>query len=550
MTPSTYQLPSTPKQLLPLSLARMVWNKRLMIVCLTVVLSAAFAWIIKGLPNVYRADAVIIVDSQKIPEKFVSSTVQATLTDSMSAISQQVLNSRRMQEIIYEFNLYPQQRQSKTMDEVVALFRKELSITLERGLGQPGRPGAFRIAFEGNDAAMVTGVVNRVAGMFVQENRKTREQRAEGTSEFIEAQMREARKSLDEQESKLSQFKLRWAGELPQQEHALLSQLSRLEVELEGNRESIQRAQQSMIMLESTLRFAESSLASAMRAAEPPARPVTNPDSEVNRAATPPAAPLQSEVLKNRLATLLRRYNLDHPEVRRLKLEIEEAEKEEQQIAARTPAPKPKPNEPPALRQPADLASRNPMLLAEINRERERIATTNTQIELLKNEIKNKNAERDRIIAEISQYQQRVEKLPIREQQMASLTRDYEITKGNYRSLLDKKLSAEMATDMERQEQSERFTIADPARLPEGPIKPKRAMMYVGAAVGSLVLSMFVALLLELRRNVFLGEWELPSNVKLLGRISYIDPKEAEGGIHAALCLGALLLTQFSGWTL
>src|SRR5437660_9710096 len=113
----------------------------------------------------------------------------------------------------------------------------------------------------------------------------------------------------------------------------------------------------------------------------------------------------------------------------------------------------------PAARQAAD----------DYNRERERVFSTKTQLEQVNSEIASRNAEHQRILKSMSGYQSRVEKLPIREQQMAALTRDYETSKANYRSLLDKKISAGMASEMERSNQSERFTVADPARVPQMP---------------------------------------------------------------------------------
>ena len=80
-----------------------------------------------------------------------------------------------------------------------------------------------------------------------------------------------------------------------------------------------------------------------------------------------------------------------------------------------------------------DTLVMTPQAAAELNRERERVASSRIQLQVLSNEINSRNAERQRIITQIADYQVRVEKLPIREQQMAALTRDYETSKVNYR---------------------------------------------------------------------------------------------------------------------
>ena len=78
--------------------------------------------------------------------------------------------------------------------------------------------------------------------------------------------------------------------------------------------------------------------------------------------------------------------------------------------------------------------------------------------------------------------------LPVREQQLTALSRDYEIAKANYKSLLDKRIAADMATDLERRQQGERFTMIDPAQPPAKPFSPDRVpWAALGCALGLLI---------------------------------------------------------------
>jgi hypothetical protein len=159
----------------------------------------------------------------------------------------------------------------------------------------------------------------------------------------------------------------------------------------------------------------------------------------------------------------------------------------------------------------------------EVLRIRDQISGLKAQLTVANKELEDRRNEQQRILREINTYQNRVEILPVREQEMAQITRDYEISKTNYKTLLDKKLAAEMALDMERRQKSERFTVLDPARIPEKPVKPKRPMLYGIGIAGSLVFAVVFGLCLELRRNVFLGEWELPDGTPVLARLPYIE---------------------------
>jgi uncharacterized protein involved in exopolysaccharide biosynthesis len=521
--------PAVPVQFHPLSLTRMVWKHKLLVALVTVVATLAAAAVIYRLPAVYRAEAVVLVDSQKIPEKFVASTVQVGLQDSLNAISQQVLSSGQLQNIIDSMGLYQSERGKKTPEEILDRMRNgDLSVTLERGLSG-ARSGAFRIAYEGSDPKVVAEVVTRITDLFIRANFQNREQRAVGTSEFIDLQLKQAKQTLDRQESSLSQYKTRFNGELPQQEGALQGALNRLQAEFQANEDAINRAQQNKILLQNSLQMAEASLTSTARAlAAPKPRPVTRVQAPVVAAV---AAPRSSDLIRVKLAAAEGRYTDGHPEIKRLKAELNRALSEEAQSDAAEKNRRPAPADParlaaitpPEIPEGVDLGAALPTQ-ADLVRDRERVTTTRTQIELLDREIANRNAERQRIQHDIAGYQGRVDSLPLREQQMLGLTRDYETSKANYRSLLDKKMSAEMAEDMERGNQSERFTVADPAHVPSTPVKPRRLTYTAAAALLALALSLGLAMFIELRRGVVLGEWELPSGYPVLGRIGCITP--------------------------
>jgi protein tyrosine kinase modulator len=544
-------MPRPALKLHPLSYVRMLWKHKALALVTWLVLSGIALVGVKFVPDVYRSESLIIVDSQKIPERFVSSTVQVTLQDHLATLSQQILSSTQLEKIIEKFDLYPKLRKTRSPEQVISLLRDEIQITPEKGWGDERgaskTTGAFRVAYEGPNPTVVAGVVSEISGLFIAENLRTREQRAEGTSEFIESQLDEARKSLEKQEANLSRFKKERMGELPEQEAALIGTLNRLHSELQGTQDAINRAEQNKMMLENTLRLAETAEDAVKRTLQQP--PAPRPAVGVVRSDLTPAtssapAPVRaSQVLKERLEALRLRYQDEHPEIKRLKLELEAALKQEAKEAAAAAA---LPKAPPTVSTskesipvPVVAQGGDPVvsaqMLAEWNRERERVATTRTQLAVAAKELGSRVAERERILRSITEYQGKLERLPMREQELAGVTRDYENSKQNYKSLLDKKTSAEMATEMERRQQSERFTLVDPARIPSKPIKPKRLVLNLGAVGGALALSLVLVLGIEFRKNCFLGEWELPATIPVLGRVPTIviemgTPVSSRGG--------------------
>ena len=511
-----------------LSILRTIWKRKIRITVAWILFAICAAAVVRSLPAVYLAETVVLIDSQKIPEKFVSATVGDDLEERIASIRQMLLSGAELKKVIEEFGLYREERKTHFEEEILEMMRKDITISLESAM--PGssnkakRPGAFRIGYQGGQPALVMQVANRLTDLYVEQNLKTREGQAAGTSDFLDTQLREAKKRLDELEAAVSTYKLAHNGELPQQEAALSGTLSRLQIELEANRDAINRAQQTKVILEGSSNAMEATIAAQTREWEQALRGEATPGTPLL-----PGQPYtvqrsrESEALEEQLAQARARFTDGHPDVMRLRRAVENTKRTEAQRqteksnAAATngqPADKATPNRPSTatLREPPEFA-----------RTREQLASLRAQIQGSDAELENRKAEQQRILRDLDLYQRRIERLPVREQEMAQVTRDYEMSKENYKSLLDKKMAAEMSLNMERRQQSERFVVLDRAQLPEKPVKPKRPALYAGGTAAALLLALLVGFVAEMRQNVLLGEWELPPGTPVLARLPYIE---------------------------
>ncbi len=529
----------TPPEFSPLSIARMLWKKRWIVIGVWAVLIAVALVIVYKLPAVYMAEATVLVDSQKIPERYVSSTVNTDVGDRLATINQQIMSTDRLQKIIDTFDLYREDKKSLTKEEIIELMRKDISVNVVKGWSG-GRPGAFKVGYQGPVPTVVASVANQLANLYVEENMKTRETQAEGTADFIDSQVDQAKKKLDDLERQVSEFKAAHTGSLPEQENSLLAMANSAQVQLKGVQDGINRSQQNKMMLETALSSAEATEALLVRAAQ------QKPGSTVlvgSTASGMPAGPVikRSDVLEDRLAQEKLRYSDLYPEVQALKAELARVKKQEEAEAAKAAeaaraetAPVTDGKKDGATTAAAPAPKQPEVVTREVLDARERIAALKTQLSNAANELKFQMAEQDRLLKQVASYQARIDRLPLVEQQMAALTRDYENSKANYKSLSDKKVAAGMATDMERRQQAERFNIIDPARVPEKPAKPNRPLFAgVGAAI-AIGLGLLIGFALEFRKNALLGEWELPPDVVVLGRIPPIEMPGNGAGHRAA----------------
>jgi succinoglycan biosynthesis transport protein ExoP len=521
----------------PRSLLRILWKRKVHVLLTWGTVSAAVVAVVMLLPATYRGETLILVDQQKIPEKFVSATVNTELQDRLATISQQILSSTRLQKIIDNFKLYEKERKNHVQEEIIDLMRGDIKVTPEKGWIQ-NRPGAFRVSYEGHDPNTVAQVTNQIGNLFIEENLRSRETMAEGTSDFMKTQLEQAKKNLEEQEKKLSEFKLTYNGELPQQESGLTQELSRLEVQLQGNQDALNRANQNKTTLESSISIAQSTEATLKRLIEAASELSTRPPTP-GQPGVASAPKKKSELLEEQLALLTVRYTPSHPDVRNLTLEIEQVKAQEEKDEAAAKAAQSKDaaskKEEAAKRDPTDGAVKetlpsNPEAVRALAAERERIGLLSAQVTTMNAELKTRQADQQKILAQIDSVQARLRRLPMREQEMAEVTRDYQISKANYNSLQDKIFAADMATEMERRQKSERFTVLDPAQIPEKPVSPDRPLFAGLGSFAGLVLSLGFWLFCDIRKNQLLGEWELPDGAVVLGRVPYLVIPPSAGG--------------------
>src|SRR5207248_479495 len=102
--------------------------------------------------------------------------------------------------------------------------------------------------------------------------------------------------------------------------------------------------------------------------------------------------------------------------------------------------------------------------------------------------------------------------VPIRESELASLTRDYDTLQTQYRTLLAKKEDSKVAEELERRQVGEQFKIVDPPRRPEKPYKPNRLLIDVAGAFGGLALGIALTLLLEVGDRTL----KTPTDIRLV----------------------------------
>jgi polysaccharide biosynthesis transport protein len=426
------------------------------------------------LPNQYHSQATILVEQQQVPEHYVVPTTNSTLGDMLQAMNQDILSRPRLLQIVDEYSLFAKQRKHLDAEQLFALIRRNIEIeALEKKSDRKGMD-AFKISFTGDNPRVVQQVTRRLTALFIEENLKTREQQATETTSFLKEQLDTAQADLDRHQQALRDFKMRYLGELPEQQAGNLEVLSGLHNQLQNTMGELSRAQEQRTYLQSMLAQSRSlAVASGVAPGAVVLSPIEMAQAELTR-------------LRNEKATLLAHYSPQYPDVLKINKEIAKAEALYEQLIK-------------AAKEQEAQQSNQSAPTVPISDGNAAIAQLNSQLKANELEIANLTADKEQLKTQIAEYERRLNLTPVREQQLADLLRDNDLAKQNYADLLNKKTQSELATSLERHEKGQRFLVVDPPSLPVKPSSPNRLQISLMGLGAGLVLAAGLAYLAETR---------------------------------------------------
>ncbi len=455
----------------------MILRRRWWVVAISAVLGPVIAFGVSlKLPSRYTSRTLVLVEQQKVPDAYVKSVITEDLSLRLGTMKEQILSRTRLQPIIERFSVFKGEVGRKPMEELVGRMRTAISVDPVRSVvpsreGEASLPGFF-ISFTAEDARLAQQVCQEITSMFIEENLRLREQSAQGTTNFLEIQLEDAKRKMDEQDAKLAQFKGKYMGELPEETQANLNLLASLNTQLLAATQAVNLAQRDNAYTESIL---SQQLATwqAIKSGDNP-----HPETIDN----------QLSSAENQLVQLRAQYTNDHPDVIKWKALIEQLKKTKQEAEM---ADKTKASDKEKEKGKVEKASSLP--------EPVQITQLRSQVRAQQQTIQEYAHEKERLQRQIKTYQSRIQLSPAIEQQYKQLTRDYQTALEFYNDLLRKKNQSAMATDLERRQQGEQFRVLDPPNLPETPSFPNRPMFAAAGFGGGLGLGLALALLFEMR---------------------------------------------------
>src|SRR5438094_1896048 len=121
------------KKYKPEDVAEIAWRRKWLIVAPWVLVAVGTIAVARQLPNLYQAGTLIQIVPKQLSESYVKSTLTNRVEDRLQSLRNQILNRTRLEKLIDDFKLYPEQRRTWIMEDLIERMRKDVSITVVNG---------------------------------------------------------------------------------------------------------------------------------------------------------------------------------------------------------------------------------------------------------------------------------------------------------------------------------------------------------------------------------------------------------------------------------
>lgn len=447
------------RQRKPSEYLKIIQRRKWLIILPTIAITAAVAWVVYRLPDIYESSTLIVVTPSTLPNSVVPTITEDSLTRQLTSIAQVVTSRSSLEPLVERYDLYkPERARGEAMESVIQMMRRDIKV--EVNTSRNDITNGFNITFRGRDPKTTQAVTSELAGKYINEQTNNTVRTTASAKQFIDQQVKIAKDELDAVDAKRLDFMKSNVGNLPSEATTLLSQLTGLREQQKALMSEIGRLQdrrsaavgQLALMKQQTVQLKEDA-----------AENLTDPKT------TPAWAQLASRKaqLEGELTRLKQELREKHPDVIAKQKEIDQVKEDMDQMIADWKD---------KIKEKQERLNKRPDLQA---------SGVEAEIKMAENEIKRQQKLLDDNEKQINDILARVNQVPGAEVALGAIEREYQTKKAAYDQLLGQQQKISLMGDAATQQQGEGISVVDPANLPSQPVAPKRFMLSaIGLAFG------------------------------------------------------------------
>jgi polysaccharide biosynthesis transport protein len=394
----------------------------------------------------FQSTATILLEPSSIDPKVVTTTVISYSNEQIEIVQGRVMTVETLKGLVKSYDPYPGTGLS-TADKAEKILDDTSVERVDPVTMKPlQESNAFSLHYRNTDREVASEVAKRLAQLFLDYNKQSREQAAQGAAEFLKQQAQDVSKQMQAIDEEIKGFKSQHGDALPEY-------LTRNEATIDRDQHDLENIQQEILHSEEK----ESLLAVQLSQTSP---------SMITNAGDMTDLP----TVRAKLAEAQQRYTPDHPEVKRLKQALQQLSVEQAAVG----------------KNGIVAGANNPIYL-----------TTVSQLTSARNELSGLRAQAARKTAEIDQYEAMLRRTPGVEREYSDIQRRRASLQNTYQGIQDKLQNAQIAQNFETQQGGERFTLIRAPVPTRMPVYPNRIGLILLGVVLGLALSGIAIVLAE-----------------------------------------------------
>lgn len=492
-----------------MSQARGAWRFRWYALLVAWIVAIAGWILVYSIPDQYEAHTRVYADTDSMLTPLLKGiAIRPDVHDRVTLVARTLLSRPNLEKVARDTGLALRASDPRDMDTLLQNVQGRISV--DGG----GRQNLYSISYVDKDPEMAQKVTQALLNIMMTDTVGGNMQNSGAAQSFLQSQIREYSRRLSAAEQRLAEFKKSHLGLVPGQGGG--DYFSRL-----------QGAQQDLVNLKEQLRIAESqrdSINAQLTAMQNGTASISlNPQIQsIDR---------QIAAYRQRVNDLLLKYTPQYPDV---------------------------------------IATKN--MIARLQQKREDIKNgggtvsstdiNNPVYQGMQTELYNKKVEISTLQSKIARQKDRVDKLGNKadkvtdlEAQLASLTRDYSVTKAQYKNLRERLDKAEMSQEASHSGNNLKFRIIEPPVVPLIPVGPPRLIFLSVVLLFSLGAGALFAVFLHQIRPVFMDRESLRNVLgrPVLGVVSVALSSAERHLVRAevmSFAVGVLLLALLFGGAL